>query len=79
MAVAVGVVFLLGAFCLAFAVWGVRHPPTEASVAIYRAAPPELGFIVGPIFIGFGLYELGHRLRRGQQPEGRHSRLPSTD
>ena len=35
---------------------------------------PEFGLIAGLIVIGFGLYELVHRLRNGPQQPGRHAR-----
>jgi len=79
LALAVAILFSLslGGVCLAIALWGIRHPPGEVSATIYRQVPPEYGFIAGPIFIGFGVYELAHRIRRGPQPPGRHARSSS--
>jgi hypothetical protein len=63
--------FLLGAVCLGVAVWGSQHPQGDVP---FRGVPPEAGFVAGPIFIGFGLFEVLHRLRNGPQQPGRHTR-----
>jgi heme/copper-type cytochrome/quinol oxidase subunit 3 len=65
--------FILGAVCLAFATWAMSHP--WRAPRSYRAALPELGLVTGLIFIGFALYELVHRVRKGPQQPGRHARV----
>jgi uncharacterized membrane protein YphA (DoxX/SURF4 family) len=69
--------FFLGAVCIAVATWAILHPGRPPHS--FRAAVPELGLIAGLIFIGFGLYELVHRLRKGPQQPGRHARCSSTE
>jgi len=68
--------FLLGAACLAVAVWGTLHQGGPLPI---RSVPPETGFVAGPIFIGLAVAEVVHRLRSGPQPGGRHSRVSATD
>ena len=68
---AVLLLLLLGAVCIGFAVWGSQHPWRAVP---FRGVPPEAGYIPGPIFIGFGLVEVVHRLRNGPQQPGRHTR-----
>ncbi|GAB3778069.1 hypothetical protein GCM10027601_02540 [Nocardioides ungokensis] len=74
---AVACCFLLGAACLAVAVWGTVHQ--GGSSLPIRSVPPEAGFVAGPIFIGLAVAEAVHRLRSGPQPGGRHARASATD
>ena len=67
---------LVGAVCIVFAIWAALHPWRDGP---YPGLPPEVGFIIGPIFIGFGILELGHRLRNGPQQPGRHARSSSRE
>jgi len=68
------VVFLLGAVCIGLAIWGSQHPWPHVP---FLGVPPEAGFVAGPIFIGFGIFEVIHRLRNGPQRPGRHGRTSS--
>lgn len=62
---------LLGAVCIVFAIWGTLHPWRDVSP---RGVGPGAGFVVGPIFIGFGILEAVHRVRNGPQQPGSHAR-----
>lgn len=67
---------VLGAVCIVFAIWGTLHPWREVSP---RGVGPGAGFVVGPIFIGFGILEVVHRVRNGPQQPGRHTRSASAE
>lgn len=68
---AIAVCAALGVACLGTGVWGLVHP---AGAPYWLSNEPVGGIFAGVIFLGLAVGELVHRIRRGPQSPGRHTR-----
>ena len=64
---------LLGLASIGLGVWWSFGEPLPEWTPVHAAGGPFGGIVGGVILVAFSVHAVVHRLRRGPQPQGRHS------